>query len=234
MTQKGNIAIIPARGGSKRIPKKNIKNFLGKPIIAYSIETALKSGLFDEVMVSTDDAEIAEIAKKYGAKVPFMRSVENADDFATTADVLKEVLQNYKQFQQRNFDYACCIYPTAPFVSTELLQKSFDLLKEKNFDTVFPVMAYGYPIQRALKIQQDKMQLFQPEHLNTRSQDLEKAYHDAGQFYWFQVDKFQKFGKLWTDNTGVIVIKESQAQDIDTLEDWQLAEIKYKILHGIS
>jgi len=234
MTQKGNIAIIPARGGSKRIPKKNIKNFLGKPIIAYSIETALKSGLFDEVMVSTDDTEIAEIAKKYGAKVPFMRSKENADDFATTADVLKEVLQNYKQFQQRNFDYACCIYPTAPFVSTELLQKSFDLLKEKNFDTAFPVMAYAYPIQRALKINQDKMQLFQPEHLNTRSQDLEKAYHDAGQFYWFQVDKFQKFGKLWTDNTGVIVIKESQAQDIDTLEDWQLAEIKYKILHGIS
>jgi len=228
------IAIIPARGGSKRIPRKNIKNFLGKPIIVYSIETALKSGLFDEIMVSTDDTEIAEIAQKHGAKVPFMRSEKNANDYATTADVLKEVLQNYRQLQQKNFEYACCIYPTAPFVSTELLQESFDLLNNNSFDTVFPVMAYSYPIQRALKIHEGKMQLFQPEHLNTRSQDLEKAYHDAGQFYWLQVDKFQKSGKLWTDNTGVIVIDESQVQDIDTQEDWQLAELKYKILHGIS
>jgi len=232
MTKKTSIAIIPARGGSKRIPRKNIQNFLGKPIIAYSIETALKSNLFDEVMVSTDDMEIAEVAQKYGAKVPFMRSNENAGDYATTADVLKEVLQNYKQLKQEHFDYACCIYPTAPFVSAEMLQKAFDLLTTQNFDTVFPVIAYSYPIQRALKIHKGKMQLFQPEQLNTRSQDLEKAYHDAGQFYWLKVNEFEKSGKLWTDNTGVWVIKELEAQDIDTQEDWQLAELKYKILHG--
>lgn len=225
------LCIIPARGGSKRIPRKNIKEFLGKPIIAYSIEAALQSNLFDEVMVSTDDNEIAEIAKKYGAKVPFLRSEENANDYATTVDVINEVLQQYKKIS-KSFKAACCIYPTAPFVSENKLKEAFDLLEINNYDCVFPVMEFSFPIQRALKKDSNnKMELFQPEHLNSRSQDLEKAYHDSGQFYWFKTKEILEKGKLWTDNTGVIVIKESEGQDIDTLEDWKLAEIKYKLLH---
>lgn len=225
------LCIIPARGGSKRIPKKNIKYFLGKPIIAYSIETALNSNLFSEVMVTTDDVEIAEIAKKYGAKVPFLRSDKNADDFATTIAVIKEVIQEYKK-DGRYFEYACCIYPTAPFVTEIRLKKGEKLLLANNFDCVFPVMEFSFPIQRALKIDAvHKMTLFQPKHQNSRSQDLEKAYHDAGQFYWFNTKELLQKGKLWTDNTGVITIKESEGQDIDTLEDWKLAEIKYKLLH---
>lgn len=223
------LAIIPARGGSKRIPRKNIKLFLGKPIIAYSIETAIQSNLFDEVMVSTDDEEIARIAKEYGAKVPFFRSQKNANDYATTVDVILEVIEQYAD-KNKKFEYACCIYPTAPFVSTELLKNSFDLLIKKQFDTVFPVMEYSYPIQRSLRISNARISLFQPEHLNSRSQDLEKAYHDAGQFYWFNTNKLKETGKLWTDNTGVVVIEESKGQDIDTPEDWKLAELKYSLL----
>lgn len=225
------IAIIPARGGSKRIPKKNSKNFLGKPIIAYSIETVLNSNLFDEVMVSTDDETIAKIAIKYGAKVPFLRSDKNADDFATTVDVLNEVLNKYKQ-ENKFFDIACCIYPTAPFVTKTILEKGLNKLTKHDFDCVFPVMEFSFPIQRALKLNtNNKITLFQPEHQNSRSQDLEKAYHDAGQFYWFYTDVLLTKKKLWTDNTGTIIIKESQGQDIDTFEDWKIAEIKYKLLH---
>jgi N-acylneuraminate cytidylyltransferase len=225
------LCIIPARGGSKRIPKKNIKDFLGKPIIAYSIEAALQSKLFDEVMVSTDDDEIAKIAIKYGAKIPFIRSQENANDYATTVDVIKEVLQQY-DILGKSFKTTCCIYPTAPFVSTNHLINAFDLLIKNDFDCVFPVMTFSFPIQRALKKDlNNKITLFQPEHLNSRSQDLEKAYHDVGQFYWFNSKTILKKAKLWTDNTGVIEIKESEGQDIDTIEDWKLAEIKYKLLH---
>ncbi|HIE46161.1 MAG TPA: pseudaminic acid cytidylyltransferase [Flavobacteriaceae bacterium] len=224
------LCIIPARGGSKRISRKNIKNFLGKPIIAYSIEAALKSNLFDEVMVSTDDDEIAKIAKEYGAEVPFLRSEKNADDYATTIDVINEVILLYKK-NGKTFERACCIYATAPFVTNESLIKAYQILVDNKFDTVFPVMEFSFPIQRALKINDDKMELFQPKHLNTRSQDLEKAYHDVGQFYWFDTEIILLKGKLWTDNTGVIVIKESEGQDIDTIADWRLAEIKYKILH---
>ncbi|MEE9350211.1 MAG: pseudaminic acid cytidylyltransferase [Flavobacteriaceae bacterium] len=225
------LCIIPARGGSKRISKKNIKNFLGKPIIAYAIEAAIKSNLFDEVMVSTDDESIAKIAKEYGAKVPFLRSNKNADDFATTVDVIDEVLTAYKK-ENKIFKQACCIYPTAVFVTDKLLDTAFEMLNKNNFDSVFPVMEFSFPIQRAVKIGENhKITLFQPEYLNSRSQDLEKAYHDAGQFYWFNTDVLLEKGKLWTDNTGVIPIKESEGQDIDTLEDWKLAEIKYKMLH---
>ena len=224
------LCIIPARGGSKRISRKNIKNFLGKPIIAYSIEAALKSNLFDEVMVSTDDDEIAKIAKEYGAEVPFLRSEKNADDYATTIDVINEVILLYKK-NGKTFERACCIYATAPFVTNESLIKAYQILVDNKFDTVFPVMEFSFPIQRALKINDDKMELFQPKHLNTRSQDLEKAYHDVGQFYWFDTEIILLKGKLWTDNTGVIIIKESEGQDIDTIADWRLAEIKYRILH---
>lgn len=223
------VAIIPARGGSKRIPRKNIKSFLNKPIIAYSIEAAVESALFDEVMVSTDDEEIASIAQKFGAQVPFIRSEKNADDYATTVDVLIEVLNAYQE-KGEEFEYGCCLYPTAPFVNASILQEGFSLLKENNRDSVFPVLPFGFPIQRAIKIKDDRsIALFQPEHLNTRSQDLERSYHDAGQFYWFKMEPFLEKKKLWTDNTEVIVIDELKAQDIDNPVDWALAELKYKM-----
>jgi len=184
-----NLAIIPARGGSKRIPRKNIKPFLGKPIIAYSIEAAINSKLFDEVMVSTDDDEIAEVAKKYGAKVPFMRSVKNSDDYATTADVLFEVLDNYNL---KEFDYACCIYPGAPMITKVTLSEAYDKLISHNFDSVFPIVQFSYPIQRSLKVFDAKVSMVYPEYLISRSQDLEKRFHDAGQFYWFSILNFLK------------------------------------------
>jgi pseudaminic acid cytidylyltransferase len=225
------LCIIPARGGSKRIPRKNIKTFLGKPIIAYSIEAALQSQLFDEVMVSTDDSEIAEIAKKYGALVPFMRSVDKASDYATTYDVIEEVLDTYSSNLNQKFDYACCIYPTAPLVTAVNLKKAFDLLLDKGFDTVFPVMRFSFPIQRALtKSESGLTQFFNRENQNSRSQDLEPAFHDAGQYYWFDVKKCRKFGSLITKNCGSIEIKETEGQDIDNEMDWKLAELKYEHL----
>jgi N-acylneuraminate cytidylyltransferase len=223
------LCIIPARSGSKRIPKKNIRNFLGKPIIAYSIETALKSGVFDEVMVSTDDVEIAELAMSYGAKVPFYRSKENADDFATTFDVINEVIAEYQKLHKQ-FDQACCFYATAPLVSAKSINDAFSLLEKNKFDTVFPAIRFGFPIQRAIQIDgNQKMSLIAPEHEQTRSQDLEPAYHDAGQFYVFNIKDILKKGKLWTDNTGIIEISENSAQDIDNEVDWQLAELKYQL-----
>lgn len=221
-----NLCIIPARGGSKRIPRKNIKNFLGKPIIAYSIEVALKSKLFDEVMVSTDDNEIALVAKKYGAKVPFMRSEKNADDYATTFDVIQEVVFAYKN-EGKVFENICCIYPCAPFVSEEILKKSF--LKLQHYDVVFPVISFGFPIQRALKKEGGRIGFFYPKYALSRSQDLEKSYHDAGQFYFFKVNKILKSGKLVTENTGAIEISELEAQDIDNEIDWKLAELKFNL-----
>lgn len=223
------IAIIPARGGSKRIPRKNIKNFLNKPIISYSIEAALQSGLFDEVMVSTDDEEIAEIAKSFGASVPFLRSEKNSNDFATTFDVINEVISRYKELGS-TFEEACCIYPTAPFTTAERLKQFHDFLEQSKFDCVFPVLKYGYPIQRGLRLNNDgQMRMIYPEHLVTRSQDLDASYHDAGQFYWFTVDRLMKFGQLWTDNTGSLEIREMEAHDIDSIEDWEIAEFKYQL-----
>jgi len=226
------IAIIPARGGSKRIPRKNIKDFLGKPIIAYSIETALNSNLFDEVMVSTDDQEIKAVAEKYGAKVPFMRSVESANDFASTYDVLEEVLLAYKN-KGIQFEYGCCIYPTAPFVTKALLTDGYNLMVEKTFDSVFPVVAFSYPIQRALKVNEGGgTEMFQPQFLNARSQDVEKAFHDAGQFYWFNTAALLEKKRLWTNHSGVVECSALNVQDIDHIEDWNLAELKYKLRKG--
>jgi pseudaminic acid cytidylyltransferase len=225
------LAIIPARGGSKRIPKKNIKFFLGKPIIAYAIETAINSKLFDEVMVSTDDHDIAEIAVSYGAKVPFIRSEKNANDFATTIDVIKEVISSYEKLE-RKFKYASCIYPCTPLLSKQRLSESFYLLEKKNLDCVFPIIKYGFPIQRAVRLN-DKglIEMFQPEHLTTRSQDLENSFHDAGQFYSFNVNNLVSKQKLITELTGHIEVSEMEAQDIDNLVDWKLAELKYKIIN---
>ncbi|MFH4969238.1 pseudaminic acid cytidylyltransferase [Gaetbulibacter sp. M240] len=224
------VAIIPARGGSKRIPRKNIKSFCGKPILAYSIEAALKSNLFNEVMVSTDDPEIADVAKNLGAKVPFLRSVKSSNDYATTFDVLEEVLSSYSK-QNICFNQGCCIYPTAPFTTPAKLIKFFNYLDVSNFDCVFPVVKYSYPIQRALKLDEsNKMSMVSPENIVARSQDLSNSYHDAGQFYCFKIDKLLEAKSLWTENTGAFEIKEMEVQDIDNIEDWEIAEFKYKLL----
>ncbi|AWG23695.1 pseudaminic acid cytidylyltransferase [Flavobacterium faecale] len=227
-----NICIIPARGGSKRIFRKNIKIFLGKPIIAYSIEAAIDSGIFDEVMVSTDDAEIAEIALQYGAKVPFMRSNKNANDFATTYEVIEEVIESYKKRGQ-SFDQACCIYPCAPFISTKKLVEAARKLDK--FETVLPIVQYGFPIQRALKKNEaDSVSFIQPEFELSRSQDLNESFHDAGQFYFFNLKSLFKNKSVLSENTGCVVLSEIEVQDIDNEIDWKLAELKYKLLYGVS
>ncbi len=221
-----SVAIITARGGSKRIPRKNIKDFLGRPIMAYSIAAALQSGLFDEVMVSTDDEEIAEVANAHGAKVPFMRSASNADDHATTVDVLVEVLRSYAAMGH-NFALGCCIYPTAPFVTPEKLAAGWQMLNAQGFDCVFPVVRFGFPIQRALRLTDGRLSMIDPAHLTTRSQDLEPAFHDVGQFYWFRSEPLLESRSLLGGNTGALVVDELEVQDIDTLVDWKLAELKY-------
>jgi pseudaminic acid cytidylyltransferase len=226
-----NIAIIPARGGSKRIPRKNIKLFYGKPIIAYVIETAIKSKLFDEVMVSTEDEEIADIAKSYGASVPFMRTNENANDFAGTGDVITEVLMQLKK-EGKFFESACCIYPTAPFISLLSLKTTFSLLTQNKYDSVFPICAFSYPILRSLILNdKGKVEMKWPEFMNARSQDLPTFYHDAGQFYWLNVESFLKKKLLFSDNSGVFVLNELEVQDIDNETDWALAELKYQLLY---
>ena len=223
------LAIITARGGSKRIPRKNIKPFLGQPIIVYSIRAAIESGVFEEVMVSTDDAEIAEIAKASGAVVPFLRSADTANDFATTADVIAEVLEAYKQ-RGREFDTICCIYPTAPFVSAEKLRTAMEALTEKEADSVIPVVRFSFPPQRGVVMQDGFMQFKWPEYALARSQDLEPFYHDAGQFYCLQVQSFMEQKRLVMEKTVPIEMPELEVQDIDTEEDWQIAEVKYKVM----
>lgn len=224
-----SVAIITARGGSKRIPRKNIKEFCGKPILAYSIEAAIESGEFDEVMVSTDDAEIAEIAKIYGAKVPFLRSRDTSNDYATTADVLCEVLEQYRTIGEA-FDYACCIYPTAPFVTSEKLKKAMELLKGSDADSVMPVTPFSFPPMRGVYVRDEKVAFAFPEYALVRSQDIEPMYHDCGQFYCFAVERFMENKKLITDNTKAIVVSELEVQDIDNEVDWKLAELKYEMM----
>ena len=223
------VAIITARGGSKRIPRKNIRAFCGKPILQYSIEAAMEASVFDKVMVSTDDAEIAWIAKSAGAEVPFLRSEATSNDYATTAEVLIEVLENYAQAGEV-FHYACCIYPTAPFVTSEKLKTAFELLKRKKAASVIPVTKFSFPIWRSFKMEDEKLSFIWPENALKRSQDLPAAYHDAGQFYFLSVPEFLKAKQLVTDNTFGLEIPETEVQDIDTEEDWELAEIKFKYL----
>lgn len=225
-----SLAIIPARGGSKRIPRKNIKDFLGKPIIAYSIEAALKSDLFDEVMVSTDDEEIAEIAKKYGASVPFFRSEKTANDYATTKDVIIEVLEEYKKLG-KEFDIVCVIYATAPFISAHRLKEACELLIREGYESVFTGVEFSYPIQRSLIIKKDNVEMAWPQYRYSRSQDLEKHYHDAGQFYIYRLEALQKGYGLAEGNDKLLVLSELEVQDLDTLTDWALAEMKYKLWH---
>lgn len=230
-----NVAIITARGGSKRIPKKNIKDFCGKPIIAYAITAALDSNLFDEVMVSTDSQEIADVGKEYGASVPFMRSPSTSDDYATTADVLQEVLRTYAG-RGKMFDVMCCLYPTAPFVTAEKLRAAYAAFMESGAEMLEPVVAFSYPPQRSFSITEGWVAYNYPEHVRTRSQDLPTWYHDAGQFYFYKVDAFHR--SLENDNQQggynlhcvPLVMDEMEVQDIDTVVDWQLAETKYRLL----
>lgn len=226
------LAIITARGGSKRIPRKNIRDFLGYPIIKYSIEAAVKALCFDEIIVSTDDREIAAIAEKFGAVIPFYRSEATSNDLATTSDVIEEVLFEYKK-RGKNVRYCCCIYPTVPFITADHLKQGFDILQSTGSDSVIPVVRFSYPIQRALKTEDGRLSMIWPANLNARSQDLMPAYHDVGQFYWFRVESFMKQKKLFMDYTVPIEIPESEVQDIDNEEDWKMAEIKYKIMKNL-
>jgi N-acylneuraminate cytidylyltransferase len=226
------LGIITARGGSKRIPRKNIRNFLGYPIIKYSIDAAVNADCFDEIMVSTDDREIAAIAGQFGAAIPFYRSEATSNDFASTADVIEEVILEYIK-RGNNFRYCCCIYPTVPFITPDRLKQGFDILQSTEADSVMPVVRFSYPIQRALKIEDRRLSMIWPQNLHARSQDLMPAYHDAGQFYWFKVDSFMKQKRLFMDCTVPIEIPESEVQDIDNEEDWKIAEIKYKIVNKL-
>ena len=221
------IAIITARGGSKRIPRKNIKEFMGKPMLAYAIEAALKSEVFDEVMVSTDDLEIAEIARKYGANVPFMRSEATANDFATTADVLNEVKSEYKK-RGMEFDTICCIYPCVPFLTAKVLKEAYETFEKSGKSALTPVVKYSFPIQRAFAVNEDgDLYYREPENAAKRSQDLEPMYHDVGMFYFNSEDSTKKQGCV------PYIMDENITQDIDTIEDWKMAEIKYKVLNEL-
>jgi N-acylneuraminate cytidylyltransferase len=227
-----SIAIITARGGSKRIPQKNIKEFCGEPIIAYSIKAALEANVFNEVMVSTDSKEIAKIAIDYGASVPFLRTAATSNDYATTADVIEEVLSQYESIQGKSFDFFACIYPTAPFVTAEKLREAIKLLTTKNCDGIIPVVKFSFPPQRGFEIRDGFVKYIYPEHENSRSQDLEPMYHDCGQFYVCKTSKFNEKRTLVLPNTIPIIVKEEEVQDIDTLSDWIIAEAKYKVLNN--
>ncbi len=221
-----NLAIIPARGGSKRIPRKNIALFHGKPLISYSIELAKKFNSFTEIMVSTDDTEIADISAEYGATVPFMRSDKNSDHFATLADVVEEVISSYKEFG-KSFDHVCCILPTAPLITLGNLVKGYDLLLSNQYNSVRPVVRFSYPIQRALSLRDRMVEFIYPENAKVRSQDLEASYHDAGQFYWMYFKK-----GMINAGRGGFEISEMEAQDIDTIDDFKLAELKFSLLNS--
>ena len=227
-----SIAIITARGGSKRIPRKNIKPFCGKPIIAYSIEAALSAGVFDTVMVSTDDEEIAEISKQYGAVVPFFRSEKTSNDFAVTWQVLEEVLEEYGKLGE-HFDSVCCIYPTAPFLDPMRLKSAMELLEQTKADSVLPVVKFSFPPQRGVVLKDGYLKFRWPEHRFTRSQDLEPFYHDAGQFYCLNTESFAVQRTLVMEKTVPVILSEMEVQDIDTEEDWQLAEVKFRLLQSV-
>ena len=224
------LAMITARGGSKRIPRKNIKEFNGKPIIAYSIQAALESGVFDEVMVSTDDEEIAEISRKYGANVPFLRSEKTSNDYATTTDVIFEVIEEYEK-RGKKFDITTCIYPTAPFVSAERLKYSVETLMASDADCLIPVVRFSYPPQRAMEIRDGKLVFIYPENLSKRSQDLTAHYHDAGQFYVVRTESFIKNKSIMVGNILPLELSELEVQDIDNEVDWKLAELKYNLIN---
>ena len=224
------LAIIPARGGSKRIPRKNIKPFLGKPIMEYSIQAARACKCFDEIMVSTDDKEIAEIAISAGAQVPFFRSTEASSDPAGTAEVLIEVLYEYEK-RGMYFEYLGCIYPTAPFITAQRLSYAKSLLIKNNVDCILPVTKFSYPIQRGLIIENGHARMLWPENYSKRSQDLQDVYHDCGQFYFLNTQSLIKQKSLFPEKTMTIIVPETEVQDIDNESDWKIAELKYSRIH---
>lgn len=221
-----NIAIIPARGGSKRIPRKNIKEFCGKPMISYSIHAAQKSGVFDHIFVTTDDIEIAKIAKKNGAEVPFMRPKNLSDDFTQTRPVIIHAINEIAKLIGK-VDNVCCIYPAAPFIQANDLKEGLERLIKKKCSFVFTVTSFPYPIQRALKIVEgDRIEMFNADFFDRRTQDLEEAYHDAGQFYWGKAQAFLDNVMTFSKESSPLILPRYRVQDIDTLEDWKEAEIK--------
>lgn len=226
------IAIITARGGSKRIPQKNIKDFYGKPMLAYAIDAAKKAGIFDEIMVSTDSFEIADIAKRFGACVPFMRSARTADDYATTYDVLEEVLTEYKK-DGKVFDYVCCIYPCVPFLSSSTLLNAYNHMIKTQANAIMPVCKYPAPIEWAMRIKDGVLLPDDASKLVIRSQDLKPAFFDVGMFYFCKTKILLEGKTLVPPGTQGYIIDEKECQDIDTPDDWEMAELKYKLLRGV-
>ncbi len=225
-----NIAIIPARGGSKRIPRKNIKNFCGQPLIAYSIKAAQESELFDKIIVSTDDEEIAKIAGSFGAQI-LERPKELADDFTPTIPVIAHAIENCG-IELTDIKAACCIYATAPFVQARFIQEAYEKLVKNKSLYSFSATTFPFPIQRAIRVNDGKIAMFYPEHFNTRSQDLEEAYHDAGQFYWGTPEAWCEGKAIFAEHSTITLLPRHLVQDIDTLEDWDRAELMYKALHN--
>tara|TARA_B100000959_G_C14972111_1_gene620129 strand:- start:1284 stop:1976 length:693 start_codon:yes stop_codon:yes gene_type:complete len=222
-----NVCIIPARGGSKRIPRKNIKLFHGKPMIAWSIEAAIKSECFDRIICSTDDEEIADVAKKYGAEIPFLRPKILSNDIIGTGPVVAHAIE-YLKTSGEKVDLVCCVYATAPFILAEYLQESLQQIKNTNIDYCFSVTSYPYPIQRSIRITKEyRCEMFQPEMRNIRSQDLEDAYHDAGQFYWGKLDAWAKGSNVFSNKSMPYVLPRHRVQDIDTMQDWKMAELMF-------
>ena len=228
--KKVKICIIPARGGSKRIPRKNIKYFLGKPIIAYSIQAAVESKCFDEVIVSTDDTEISEVAKSFGASVPFVRPEFLANDYVDTISVIKHAIEWFDNQNQLPSE-VCCLYATAPFVTADSIKKSYDQMLHTQADYCFTVTSFAFPVQRAIKVTaENRLKMFYPENLKTRSQDLEDSYHDAGQFYWGKVESFRQQKPLFSKYATPYILPRYLVLDIDTPEDWKRAELMYQVL----
>lgn len=224
------VAIIPARGGSKRIPRKNIKEFFGKPMIAWSIDAALKSNCFDRIIVSTDDKKIAEIAKQYGAEVPFIRPAELSDDYAGTIPVIKQAIEWLNEHDKPP-RLVCCLYATAPFVNAEDIKQGLEQLEQTNASYAFTVTSFAFPIQRAIRITDtNSIEMFSPEHFQTRSQDLEEAYHDAGQFYWGTADAWLSEKLIFGPESTPVILPRHRVQDIDTPEDWNRAEWLFKAM----
>lgn len=226
------LAVLPARGGSKRIPRKNIKPFCGRPMIAWSITAARDAGLFDRIVVSTDDPEIADVASREGAEVPFLRPAALSDDHTPTAPVIAHAV-GWAEREIGPLEAVCCIYAAAPFIDPSDLSRGYALLRETRADFTFPVTSFPFPIQRAVRLRDDgRMEMFSPEHATTRSQDLEEAYHDVGQFYWGAPGAWASGDAIIGPRAAPLVIPRHRAQDIDTPEDWVRAEHMFRALRA--
>ena len=224
------LCIIPARGGSKRIPRKNIKSFCGQALIGYSIKAALESKCFDQVIVSTDDTEIAKVAQNFGAIAPFVRPDSLSNDYTSTISVIRHAIEWFDDQNQLPLE-VCCLYATAPFVTSNAIQMSYDQMQQTQADYCFTVTSFAFPIQRAFKItEENRLEMFYPENLEKRSQDLEESYHDAGQFYWGKADSFRQNKTLFSKAATPYILPRYLVQDIDTPEDWRRAELMYQVL----